>query len=112
MCTVADNPCASASLASFRIRSFASGVAGGGVMSFGNGVLMRRPMEAEGRGEILVDERGLSERTSFFMASRRSFDISGKIRVAWSSSSSDFDATARATIQVESGEMDTLAVGA
>ena len=81
-------------------------------MSFGNGVLMRRPMEAEGLRGMLLDKRGLSERASFFMASRRSFDLSGKIRMARSSSSSDFDATARASIQVEFGETDTLAVGA
>ena len=81
-------------------------------MSFGNGVLMWRPMEAEGPRWMLVDELGLSERASFFMASRCSFDVAGKIRVAWSSSSSDFDATARATVQVESGKTDTLAVGA
>jgi hypothetical protein len=81
-------------------------------MSFGNGVLMRRPMEAEDPRGMLLDKRDLSERASFFMASRRSFDVSGKIRVARSSSSSDFDATARAVVHVESGEMDTLAVGA
>ena len=81
-------------------------------MSFGNGVLMRRLIEAEGSRGILLDERNFSERRSFFMASRRSFDVSGKIRVARSSSSSDFDATARASVQVDSGETDTLAVGA
>jgi hypothetical protein len=69
-------------------------------------------MEADGLGGILLDERGLSERASFDIASRCSFDLSGKIRVAWFSSSSDSDATARASVQVESGEMDTLAVGA
>jgi hypothetical protein len=81
-------------------------------MSFGNGVRIGRPIEADGLGGILLDERGLSERASFFIASRRSFDLSGKIRMARFLFSSDSDATFRASVQVESGEMDTLAAGA
>ena len=73
---------------------------------------MRRLIEAEGSRGVLLDKRDFSERTSFFMASRRSFDVSGKRRVARSSPSSDFDAAASALIQVDFGETETLAVGA